>query len=654
MKTQLLRWTAVLLLGTPLVADAAQKLVLGVFAFRPKPVMLERYQPLADYLSAQLSDTTVELRVLEQDELEQSMAQHQLDLVLTNPSHYLIVRSRDSLGGVLATVISREDGEATESLGGVIIARAERHDLNTLPDLRGLRVGVPGLRYLGGYQTQALELLDAGLDPVRAIKPTELGRHDSVVTAVLDGDVDAGFIRTGILESLTAAGQLDPTALKVINPQQLTGFPYAISTRLYPEWPFVALSTVNQDTVRRITTALLTLSPEHPASRAAHIGGFAPPADYLAVEQLARTLRMAPYDTSPDIAPRDVWAQYWPYLAAAGIALVVICALLMQLSRRNRQLVHLVRERDLAQSGLELAASVFSHAREGILITDAHQRILDVNDAFTRLTGYSRAEAIGNTPQILRSTRQNEGFQSAQQRSLAEHGYWEGESWSLHRNGEERAHLLTMTAVHNADDQVSHFVMLFSDITRQKEVEAQLKRNAHYDALTGLPNRVLLADRLNHAMARARRGDRQLALAYIDLDGFKEVNDGYGHQAGDHLLVVLAERMRATLRESDTVARLGGDEFVTVLADQSDQAASIALVQRMLEALNAPVPYQGESLEVSASIGLAFFPQQASMDADQFLRQADQAMYRAKLSGKNRFHVFGNEDPALNGGPPST
>jgi diguanylate cyclase (GGDEF)-like protein/PAS domain S-box-containing protein len=640
MKACLLRLLVILLFAMPLLADAAQKVVLGVFAFRPKPIMIERYQPLADYLSARLGDTTVALRVMEQDELELAMAQHQLDLVLTNPSHYLTVRSRDSLSGVLATVISREDGIPVESLGGVIITRSERKDVNTLADLRGQRVGIPGRTYLGGYQTQLLELLEAGLDPFEAIHPVVLGRHDSVVSAVVEGEVDVGFIRTGILESLAAAGRLDPAELKVINPQQLAGFPYAVSTRLYPEWPFLALSTLDQDTVRRITTALLTLPPDHPAAQAARIGGFAPPADYLPVERLARTLRVAPYDASPQIAPGDVWEQYWPYLAAAATAMLVICALLMLLSRRNRQLVQLVRERNLAQSGLELAASVFSHAREGIIITDANQRIVDVNEAFTRLTGHSRSEAIGSTPQILNSPHQSESFYTALQSNLAEHGHWEGEIWSRHRSGEERAHLLTMTAVRSSDEAVSHFVMLLVDITRQKEIEAQLKRNAHYDALTGLPNRVLLADRLNHAMARARRGDRQLALAYIDLDGFKEVNDRYGHQAGDHLLVVLAERMRTTLRESDTVARLGGDEFVTVMADQTDQTASIALVQRLLEALAGPVPYQGEMLKVSASIGLAFFPLQESMDADQFLRQADQAMYRAKLAGKNRFHLF--------------
>lgn len=645
MKRFIVRLAGIALLGLTGVAEAGGKLTLGVFAFRPKPVMIERYQPLADYLGERLGDTTVELQVLDQDEIEQALAQHRLDLLLTNPSHYLIVRSRDSLGGVLATVIGREDGEAVTSLGGVIVAQAGRDDLSRLTDLRGRKVGVPGTRFLGGYQTQALELLEAGIDPARDMQLTSLDRHDRVIEAVLAGEVDAGFVRTGILESMAAEGRLDPSRLKVINPQQLAGFPYAVSTRLYPEWPFVALSALERDTVRRITTALLTLPPDHPAALAARIGGFAPPADYLPVERLARALRMPPYDTPPQIAPRDVWEQYRPQLVGLAAAIAVISFLSVLLSRRNRQLVHLVRERDLAQSGLELAASVFSHAREGILITDAAQHIVEVNDAFTRLTGYARDEALGKTPQLLKSSRHNDAFYAAMQTNLAEHGYWEGEIWNRHRSGEERAHLMTVTAVRGPDDCVSHYVALFMDITQQKAVEEQLKRNAHYDPLTGLPNRVLLADRLNHAMARARRGDRQLALAYIDLDGFKEINDRFGHQAGDHLLVVLAERMRTALRESDTVARLGGDEFVAVMADQANAEGTVALVGRLLQVLGEAVPYQGEALSVSASIGLAYFPQQASMDADQFLRQADQAMYRAKLSGKNRFHIFEADNP---------
>lgn len=645
MNRPLIRFAGLLLLLLAAPVPAGERLALGVLAFRSKPVMIERYQPLADYLGERLDGTTVELLVLDEDEMERALAQHRLDLLLTNPSHYLIVRSRDSLGGVLATVIGREDGEAVTSLGGVIVAQAGRDDLSRLTDLRGRRIGAPGTRFLGGYQTQALELIEAGIDPAAELTLTTLERHDSVIEAVLAGEVDAGFVRTGILESLTAEGRLDPSRLKVLNAQRLAGFPYAVSTRLYPEWPFVALSALDRDIVRRITTALLTLPPDHPAALAARIGGFAPPADYLPVERLARTLRMPPYDTPPQIAPRDVWEQYRHPLVAIAAAIAVISFLSVLLSRRNRQLVHLVRERDLAQSGLELAASVFSHAREGILITDAEQRIVEVNDAFTRLTGYPRSEVIGRTPQLLKSSRHNDAFYAAMQTNLAEHGYWEGEIWNRHRSGEERAHLMTVTAVRGPDDCVSHYVALFMDITQQKAVEAQLQQNAHYDALTGLPNRVLLADRLNHAMARARRGDRQLALAYIDLDGFKEINDRWGHQAGDHLLIVLAERMRAALRESDTVARLGGDEFVAVMADQASEAGSVALVGRLLEVLAEAVPYQDEALSVSASIGLAFFPKQDSMDADQFLRQADQAMYRAKLSGKNRFHVFDANTP---------
>jgi diguanylate cyclase (GGDEF)-like protein len=179
-----------------------------------------------------------------------------------------------------------------------------------------------------------------------------------------------------------------------------------------------------------------------------------------------------------------------------------------------------------------------------------------------------------------------------------------------------------------------------NDITNQKEHESRLEFIAHYDPLTGLPNRVLLNDRLQRGMAQARRRGQQLALAYIDLDGFKAVNDTHGHHVGDQLLKTVAARMKNTLREGDTISRLGGDEFVAVLIDLPDTESCLLLTQRLLAAVAQPVPLVGHELKVSASIGLSLFPQPDDVDADQLLRQADLAMYQAKLAGKNRYHVF--------------
>jgi diguanylate cyclase (GGDEF)-like protein len=229
-------------------------------------------------------------------------------------------------------------------------------------------------------------------------------------------------------------------------------------------------------------------------------------------------------------------------------------------------------------------------------------------------------------------------------RDLVRDGHWYGEIWNRRKNGEIIAMMQTISAVRDAQGNTRQYVALFSDVTPLKEHEKQLEHIAHYDALTNLPNRVLLADRLHQAMAQAQRRGTPLATAYLDLDGFKTINDTFGHDAGDQLLMAVATRMKDVLREGDTLARLGGDEFVAVLLDLPDIQSSVPMLARLLDAAAHPVRIDKRDARVSASIGVAFYPQTEEVDADQLLRQADQAMYRAKLAGKNRYHIFDAEE----------
>ena len=293
-----------------------------------------------------------------------------------------------------------------------------------------------------------------------------------------------------------------------------------------------------------------------------------------------------------------------------------------------------------AQEKLHLAASVFTHAREGITITDAAGSILDVNEAFTRITGYSREEAIGQNPRMLQSGRQDRSFYAAMWDALREKGHWSGEVWNRRKDGEVFAEMLTISSVKDSTGTVQRYVALFFDITAAKEHQSQLEHMAHFDALTNLPNRLLLADRLKQGMAQAQRRGQQLAVAYLDLDGFKVINDRHGHALGDQVLIALAIRMKDCLREGDTLARLGGDEFVAVLIDLENTSDSVPLLDRLLAAAALPVPVGELSLQVSASLGVTFYPQAHDIDADQLLRQADQAMYQAKLAGKSRYQIF--------------
>jgi diguanylate cyclase (GGDEF)-like protein/PAS domain S-box-containing protein len=300
---------------------------------------------------------------------------------------------------------------------------------------------------------------------------------------------------------------------------------------------------------------------------------------------------------------------------------------------------HDITQRKRAEDKLKLAASVFSNAREGIMITDASGNIVDVNETFTRITGYTREEALGQNPRMLKSGLQAPEYYVAMWQALSDKGHWYGELWNRRKSGEIFAQMLNVSAVRDDNGQTLHYVALFTDITALKNHQQQLEHIAHFDALTNLPNRVLLADRLQQAMAQSQRRGKQLAVAYLDLDGFKAVNDEYGHDIGDQLLITIAHRMNAALRDGDTLARIGGDEFVAVLADL-DRPENIELVlSRLLLAAADPVTAGQAVLRISASIGVTIYPHDGS-NPDQLIRHADQAMYVAKQAGKNRYHLF--------------
>ncbi len=300
-----------------------------------------------------------------------------------------------------------------------------------------------------------------------------------------------------------------------------------------------------------------------------------------------------------------------------------------------------LREKDLER--LHLAAAVFTHAREGITITDTNGRIVDVNDAFVRITGYARDEVLGQNPRILQSGRHPREFYKDLWRDLVSKGHWHGEIWNRRKDGEVYAELLTISAVRGKSGRIQHYVGMFSDITALKDHERELEHIAHFDALTGLPNRVLLSDRLHQSLSQTERRKQILAVVFMDLDGFKAINDAHGHQVGDQLLVTVSMRLKNALRDGDTIARLGGDEFVAVLCDLNSMESCAPMLARLLDAASQPVQIQNTTLGVSASIGVTFYPQAEYIDSDQLLRQADQAMYQAKLAGKNRYHIFDPE-----------
>jgi diguanylate cyclase (GGDEF)-like protein/PAS domain S-box-containing protein len=308
-----------------------------------------------------------------------------------------------------------------------------------------------------------------------------------------------------------------------------------------------------------------------------------------------------------------------------------------------------VTDAKLAQLRVRLAANVFDYAHEGITITSADGKILEVNEAFCRITGYSREEVIGQTPSILKSGRQDAAFYQEMWQTLQTIGFWSGEIWNRRKTGEIHPEILNISAVRDPQGVTQQYVALFSDITRRKEMEERIHQLAFFDALTNLPNRRLLNDRLSQALLAIRRSGRFGALMFLDLDNFKPLNDTHGHAMGDLLLIEVANRLKASVREMDTVARIGGDEFVVMLSElDADAELSEAQAHAVAEKIRArlaepyllskPEPQANPTVlthQCTASMGgVLVEPGATDMEAKMVL--ADAAMYQAKAQGRNR------------------
>ena len=748
-------------------STARPVLHFAVLAFRPKPETYQRWQPVADYLAAQIPTYQVELEALTYQELEQAVRQRRVDLVLTQPAHYVALTVEQNLYSPLATLVESDQNQTLTDFGGVILVSAKNQNIHGISDLKNKRIAASTHESLGGYQAQARELLDAGIRP-KDFDLLETQLQDAAVFAMLSGRADAAFVRTGLVEQMVQERKVALSDFRILRISSVPNYPLILSTRLYPQWALAAMPWLPSAVSREIARAVLAMPQNGDVAKAARIRGFTIPGDYRSVDLMMHALRIHPYDERVSLTV--IWEDHRLIVIFMAIGTSVVIFWLIVFFVRSRsdarrvesalreseqhyrtlsnsgsaliwtssagkfydyfnqpwlrftgrmlwqeighgwidgihpddvghyrhvfdnafeerksfgiefRLLHAdgsyhwifssgtprfnshggfigyigncydISDRKVADDKLRQAASVFQNATEGIVITAPDGTILDVNEAFSRITGYSRDDVIGENPRMLSSGRQGPEFYASMWHSLLSAGQWNGEIWNRRKNGEEYAEVLTISTVRDESDNILHYIALFYDITVLKEHQQHLEQIAHYDALTRLPNRILLSDRLHQAISHAQRDQLLIAVAYIDLDGFKTVNDSYGHAIGDKLLVQVARRMKETLRDVDTLSRLGGDEFVAVLHNVPNQEGGLYILERLLHTAAQPVYIDGHELHVSASIGVTYFPQVEEVDADQLLRQADQAMYHAKQAGKNQYHIFDVEhDRAVRG-----
>ncbi len=626
-----------LMLTSGFCAQDKQETAIGVLAFRPPAETMKSWQPLADTLNKSIPNKNFVIKALSYKELNEQLENKSLDFVFTNPEHYVALEIKHGVTRIATILRAGPRSTQLKTFGGTIIVRADNKNINTLADIKNKKIAAVSKESLGGYLAQAGVLYDENIeiDTKKDVLFTDMP-HDKVVFAVRDKKVDVGFIRSSVLESLAKNGSIKMEDFKILHKQDYPEYPFAVSTPLYPEWPFAAARYTDQDLAKEVTIALLSIKDGSDVAKSAGYYGWTTPMPYESTEALMQKVRAYPFDKPHPMTFKDVLQKYQIQI---GIFLITIVVLLSVLVLRS---VILSRRLAKQMNKLELAASVFEHAAEGIVITKPDHTIIDVNNSFTKLTGFSKEDAVGKTPAILKSGLHKKDFYETIFTQIKKDGIWQGEFWNRNKNGELCAELTSICAVHNKYGELQNYIGMFNDITSMKEYQEQLAHFANFDPLTELANRRFFHERLTHAIQIAKKQDGRLAVFFIDLDNFKYVNDTLGHEAGDALLVSVSERLIAAVSDSDTLARMGGDEFVLLAEDVDSNDEIIMLAQKLNEALSNSFNIDGNRIFSSASIGISVFPTDGE-DVDTLMKKADMAMYQSKDLGKGRFSFFSSE-----------
>lgn len=329
----------------------------------------------------------------------------------------------------------------------------------------------------------------------------------------------------------------------------------------------------------------------------------------------------------------------WLVLGTGVLLTLSFAGLFWRMTRINRDLLREAAGRRQAQAQLALAGKLFESSGEAIIITDASNKIVSVNQAFTAMTGYVYQEIAGRNPRLLRSRRHNGAFYREMWQQIRQTGGWQGEIWNRKKNGQDIPLWVVTSAIPDDCGQVTNYVSVASDMSQRKAAEERIEFLAYYDALTGLPNRTLLRDRLQQAIAHARRYGTNVALMFLDLDRFKNINDSLGHSTGDLLLQEVAGRLKAVVRQADTVARMGGDEFMIVLSHCSGRTEAASVAERIQQDVSRPYTIQGKELTIEASIGISIYPTDG-VDIDYLMSSADVAMYQSKRGGQGVYQFY--------------
>ena len=464
---------------------AEATLSIGILAYRPKAQVESHWQALLPYLDQHFKERFhaehFQLKVYDYQELESAIQRREIDFIVTNPASYVLLEHRLGLTQPLAGLVTEYQGIPMRGFGGTMLVKADRNDLNTLNDVKGKRIGAVASDSFGGYQMQVLELAEHGLKLSRDAKSIEmLGMpHDKVVQALIDGRIDVGFVRSGLLEEMLSEKKLTPGVLKVFNQQELPGFPLAVSTKLYPEWPVAALPHVSPDHAAQFTAALLSIPEGSSLTKAIGIHSFVIPYNYEPVRDLARTLRVPPYDVRPEITWDDIWLNHWPAISIMVIAMLLIIALLVALFKYTRQLLHARQQLEQSAKQLEYEKAhlrtLINTMPDLVWLKDPKGVYLTCNPLFEQLYGAKESEIIGRTDFDFTSREIAQFFREHDLAAIAAGKPTVNQEWlTFKANGFQGYFETIKTPMHDSSGKLIGVLGIARDITERQQREEAL------------------------------------------------------------------------------------------------------------------------------------------------------------------------------------
>ena len=609
---------------------------VGVLSFRDKETTYRRWQPLVNYLSLSIRNAHFELAVYHNDEMETAVANRDIDFILTQPAQYVLLTYRHQLSSPLASLLNKESGQSVDKFGGVIFTRSDRSDIATLRDVKSKKVAAASLTSLGAFQMQAYELLQQGIRLPNDVTLMVTGQpQTNAIDAVLSGQADLGFVRTGVIEGLSDQGRLDASQLKLINAQRFPNFPFASSTRLYPEWAFAALSHVDNWLSREVASLLLAIQPDSQLADLTDSAGFTIAGDYRSIDRLMRDLRLEPFDdfelNTRDII--DLW--FTEILIAILVFLALISSLFFILLKSQRQLSN---ERYQLQNALN-QVRLFNHAidqsPESIAITDLQGRVIYINTSFEQMTGYKSEEMLGQNPRQLKSGQTTQTVYKELWEHLNKGKIWRGVLYNKRKNNQTYPSQAIISPVKDHLGKTTHYLSIQRDISIKMQQEQLIDELLYRDEVTGLANRNKLIKVMLVALSRYEGMAVKGCLLMMNISRFKFINQIQGVDIGDKVLQIVGQRLEHTFKDIGTVARLTADQFAVfcenkALFSETDDWLMM-LGQRMLSVVDSTIEVQNEIFNLESDVGVA------ALETDQSVHSSDQVIN----------HVFSHAELAL-------